>query len=284
MRAQRMTDRLGYHCEGPVWWARRGALRFVDMLHGTIITLDDGEPVRRSVGSPIAAVVRPIRGGGAVIAREHDVVTCDEELEHPVPLATVDSRVGMRCNEGGCSPAGDFFIGTMAYEQTEAAAGLYRIRAGSDRAEIVTSGLTVANGLDWSPDGRLAYHVDSPRRTVDIYDVDSDGELVERRPFLELPDVDGVPDGLTVAADGSVWFAVNGAGLVLGCDFEGQIIERITVGARQVTACTFGGEGLDRLFITTSRENLSDEDDPAAGSIFVAEPGAIGRPALEFAG
>lgn len=52
-----MTDRLDYRCEGTVWWARRGALRFVDMLAGVIITLDDGGPIRRSVGSPIAAVV-----------------------------------------------------------------------------------------------------------------------------------------------------------------------------------------------------------------------------------
>ena len=52
----------------------------------------------------------------------------------------------------------------------------------------------------------------------------------------------------------------------------------------QVTACTFGGPRLDRLYITTSRENLPPDADPLAGALFAVDPGVAGRPVREFAG
>ena len=51
-----------------------------------------------------------------------------------------------------------------------------------------------------------------------------------------------------------------------------------------MTACTFGGAGLDELFITTSREGLEPGDEPLAGSLFRAVPGVRGLPVREFAG
>lgn len=279
-----MTGRIGHHCEGPVWWARKNALRFVDMLADTVITLGESGPERTEVGGCGVAVIRPCRGSGAIIAREHDVVVCDEDLREPRCIGLIDSRPGMRCNEGGCSPDGDFFIGTMAEDQTTAAAGLYRVRAGGSSIERVLDRLTVSNGLDWSPDGSRAYHVDTPTRTVTEFAVDSAGGLDDRRLFARFGAADGLPDGLTVAADGSVWVAGNGGGAVFGFAPTGQLIERIDVDAGQVTACAFGGDSLEQLFITTSRENLSEDEDPAAGSVFVARPGVAGRPPLEFAG
>ena len=98
-----------------------------------------------------------------------------------------------------------------------------------------------------------------------------------------LPD-DGRPDGLTVDADGGVWVAAYGAGLVYGFSPDGVLVERVEVGAANTTACTFGGDALDRLFITTSKEDADPDEDPRAGSLFVAEVGVRGRPVRPFAG
>src|SRR3954465_8528610 len=70
MRAERLTEAVAYHGEGPVWSPRWGGLRWVDMLAGDVLTLgDDGGVTRRHVGTG-AAAMRPRRGGGAVIAVE----------------------------------------------------------------------------------------------------------------------------------------------------------------------------------------------------------------------
>ena len=95
------------------------------------------------------------------------------------------------------------------------------------------------------------------------------------------PARDGGPDGLCLDAEGRVWVAMFGGSQVLGLDERGEVAERITVAARQVTACTFGGEDRGTLFITTSRENLADGDEPEAGSLFSVRPGVVG-PAEEY--
>jgi sugar lactone lactonase YvrE len=95
---------------------------------------------------------------------------------------------------------------------------------------------------------------------------------------------DGRPDGLTVDADGGVWVALNRGGAVRRYRPDGALDAVIEVPVRRTTACTFGSERLDELYITTSREGLAPDDEPAAGSLFHAEVGVVGQPVREFAG
>ena len=279
VRAEQVTDPVTYHGEGPVWSPRWGGLRFVDMLAGDVLTLhDDGGVERRHVGE-VAAVVRPRRGGGAVIGVQRGFV-----LEEPdgalTALPDVWSDAGVRMNEGGCDPDGRMYCGSMAYDQTPGAASVYRLDP--DRSvHVVLRDVTISNGLEWSPDGGLVYYNDTATHRISVLDYDAQVGLTGRRTFAE---VDGNPDGLTVDAEGGVWTALFGSGVVHRYAPDGALDAVVEVPARQVTACTFGGEGLDRLYITTSRENLDADDDPLAGSVFAAEVGARGLPVREFAG
>ena len=103
-------------------------------------------------------------------------------------------------------------------------------------------GVTISNGLEWSPDGSLAYYDDTATGRVDVFDYDADTGLTGRRPFVELTDGER-PDGLTVDADGGVWVALNGSGVVRRYRPDGVLDGVVEVGAAQVTACTFGGPG-----------------------------------------
>ena len=283
MRAERVTDAVTYHGEGPVWsphWGSQGGgLRFVDMLAGDVLTLgEDGSLDRRHVGE-IAAVVRPRRGGGAVLAVERGFA-----LEEPdgslTRLPDVWSDAGVRMNEGGCDPDGRMYAGSMAYAQTPGAGSVYRLDADLS-VHVVLEDVMVSNGLEWSPDGRVAYYNDTPTSRISVFDYDGEAGLTGRRTFTE---VDGNPDGLTVDAEGGVWTALYGSGVVHRYAPDGTLDAVVEVPPRQVTACTFGGEGLDRLYVTTSRENLEPDDDPLAGSVFVASVGVRGLPVREFAG
>jgi sugar lactone lactonase YvrE len=189
---------------------------------------------------------------------------------------------GVRMNEGGCDPDGRFWCGSMAYDQAPGAAAMYRLEPdGSVR--VAFEGVTVSNGLEWSPDGSLAYYDDTATHRVDVFDYDSAAGLTGRRPFVTLPD-DGNPDGLTVDAEGGVWVALHGSGAVHRYDPDGRLDAVIDVPTPQVTACTFGGPQRDQLFITTSRQGLRPDEDPPAGSLFRVDPGVRGLPVREFAG
>ena len=281
MRAERVTDSVAYHAEGPVWSPRWGGLRWVDMLAGDVLSLAaDGTVRRRNVGS-VAAAVRPRQGGGAVIAVERGFT-----LEDPdgtlTPLADVWSDDGVRMNEGGCDPDGRFWCGSMAYDRTPGGAAVYRLDP--DRSvRVAFEGVTISNGLEWSPDGSLAYYDDTATHRVDVFDYDRDAGLTGRRPFVTLAD-DERPDGLTVDGTGGVWVAMNGSGQVRRYSPTGVQDDEVLVPTAQVTACTFGGPALDQLFITTSREGMAPDEDPIAGSLFRADVGVAGRPVREFAG
>ncbi|GIJ24474.1 SMP-30/gluconolactonase/LRE family protein [Micromonospora lutea] len=281
MRVESVTGPVVYHGEGPVWYEGWGGLRFVDMLAGDVMCLmSDGSLERRHVGS-VAAAVRPRRGGGAVIG-----VARGFALEDPdgtvTSLPQVWSDPGVRMNEGGCDPDGRFYCGSMAYDQSVGAGALYRLTADGS-VEVVLEHVTVSNGLEWSPDGSRAYYNDTATLAISVFDYDTATGLTNRRTFVELPD-GGRPDGLTVDADGGVWTAVSNGGAVHRYSPDGVLVEKLAVPARKVTACTFGGEHLDQLFITTSQENIDTREDPLAGCLFRAEVGVKGIPVRLFAG
>lgn len=286
-----MTDRIAYHAEGPVWWPRLNTLRFVDMLHGAVVTLSPtGAPIRTSVGSPIAAVIRPRVDGGAIVATERHLAVADEEdlsdLAPVIELFLPAQPIGrpstdLRCNEGGCDPQGRFYVGTMAYNRQRGVASLYRWN-GTGKQTVLT-GVTIANGIAWSPDGTRAYFNDTETGATSQFDYSS-GQLTNRRVFVRFTPMQGRPDGLTVDAEGGVWVALNQGGAIHRYDADGRLSAVVELPVRQVTSCAFGGAGLDRLFITTSRENLPEHAEPAAGSIFVADPGVRGLPVTPFAG
>ncbi|MEP7089046.1 MAG: SMP-30/gluconolactonase/LRE family protein [Nocardioidaceae bacterium] len=280
MRAEQVTASIAYHGEGPVWSPSWGGLRLVDMLAGDVLSLrDDGGVDRRHVGS-VAAVVRPRRGGGAVIGVERGFVLEERDGSLTV-LDEVWSEGARRMNEGGCDPRGRFYCGSMAYDQTPGAGSLYRLDPDLS-VHVVLSDVTVSNGLEWSPDGTRAYYNDTATHQISEFDDDPVDGLTARRRFADLGD--DSPDGLTVDAEGGVWTALFGGGAVHRYTPDGALDAVVEVEARQVTACTFGGDDLDRLFITTSRENLEPGDDPLAGSVFAAAVGVRGRPVREFAG
>jgi sugar lactone lactonase YvrE len=277
-KAEQITASVAYHAEGPVWVDR---LHWVDMLAGDVLSLGpDGTVDRRHVGSVVAAL-RPRTSGGFVYAVERGFAL-DDGVGTPVrALPELWTTDAVRMNEGGCDPDGRFYCGSMAYDETPGAASLYRLDPDGSVTAVMRD-LTVSNGLEWSPDGRLAYYVDSATGRIDVLDYERERGLTNRRPFVVIET--GAPDGLTVDAEGGIWVAIWGGGAVHRYTPEGLLSEVIELPATQVTACTFGGADLDVLFITTSREGLPASDEPAAGALFRVRPGVAGRPVRPFGG
>lgn len=282
MRAEQITEPVAYHGEGPVWSGRWGGLRFVDMLAGDILSLsDDGSVDRRHVAD-VAAAIRPRSKGGTVIGIERGFA-----LENPdgtlIRLDELWTNDQVRMNEGSCDPDGRFYCGSMSRDKRPGAGALYRLDPDLS-VGVVLPDVTISNGLEWTKDGSRAYYNDTATYSVSVFDYDSQAGLINRRVFVDLSAEGKRADGLTVDEQDGVWVALSNGSAVRGYTAEGVLAEVIEVPVKKVTACTFGGPQLDRLFITTSREGVDASTDPLAGSLFQAIVGVRGVPAREFAG
>jgi len=189
-------------------------------------------------------------------------------------------RPGVRFNEGGADPRRQLLVRLHGLRRARG-----RRRAVPARADLsvekVLDGVTISNGLGFSPDGTHAYYVDTPTRRVDVLD-HRDGTLTGRRTAFEPADGPGSPDGLTVDAQGCVWVALFDGAAVHRYAPDGELLAAVPLPVAQVTACTFGGPELDRLYVTTSREGLDADTltaQPLAGALFCVDLPAS-RPAV----
>lgn len=252
------------------------------MFAGDVLSVsNDNAVTRRHVGK-VAAALRPRAKGGAVIAVERGFVleAPDGDLQ---ALPAIWDDATLRMNDGGCDPQGRFFCGSLAYGFAPGRGSMYRLDPDGS-VSLVFGGATISNGLDWSPDGRLAYYNDTPTQRVDVFDYDPERGFSNRRPLVEIPKSKGSPDGLTVDAEGCVWVALYAGSAVHRYRPDGTLDGVVELPVTQVTACAFGGDDLGTLFITTTRENLPPDVQPQAGAVFSCRPGVNGRPVSVYAG
>jgi L-arabinonolactonase len=140
----------------------------------------------------------------------------------------------------------------------------------------VIPGISVANALAFSPDGRTLYAADAPTRLVEAFDVDpASGSISRRRPFIRLKDGEGFPDGATVDTQGGFWLAAVAAGALRRYQPDGRLDRVVPLPFSNPTKPAFGGPQLDILFITSTKMKLGTES-PLNGGLFALRPGERG--------
>ncbi len=275
--------------EGARWDARRGELLRVDIAAGRVFrdrVEADGTlvPIRAYDVPGTVGAIAPIEGDdGWLLASNRGVAYL--ALDGAVQALVDVAPVGTRMNDAACDPQGRFWAGTMAHDGHVGAGALYRL-ARDGRTERMLDGLTISNGIGWSPDGATMYLADSAPRLVHAFSFDGErGTISDGRVLIELPQDVGAPDGLAVDAEGDLWVAVWGGGRVRRYAADGSLRDELRLPAAETTSCAFAGTGLHRLYVTTATEGWSDEQrhaDPAAGLVYRFETNAVGVAAAPF--
>jgi sugar lactone lactonase YvrE len=280
-----LIDAQALLSESPVWDDRREVLFWVDVPRGAIHSWN---PVGLKhsvvdVSDLLGAIALDERGNCLAATRDR-VLRVDLDSQHSTLLEALDVGELCRLNDGKCDPAGRFWVGSMALDETEPLGRLYRVD-GPGAHYIAEEGIVISNGLDWNPQSDIMYYIDSPLHRIDIFDFEvATGTIANRRAFIDTRDVPGEPDGMTVDAEGCLWVAFWGGARVRSYSPEGHLISEMTLPVANVTNCAFGGRSLDELYITTAASD-STSDTPLeahAGAVFVVRPGAIGRPPSRF--
>jgi sugar lactone lactonase YvrE len=284
--AEPVGDATAVLGEGPYWVPEDSSLLWVDIANGQLFRTQTPSGVTESMSLDAVSAAFPALGGGILSAGDNRLTL------HTPPatpghrwvsrvIAEVPAREGIRFNDASVDPAGRVWVGSMHIDETDPLGILYRLDPGRVLTPVV-KGVTVSNGISWSPDGSRMYYADSPMRRIDVFDYDpATGEAFQRRVFTDLSRVEGIPDGLTVDVDGCVWVAMWGGGALRRFSPDGQQDAVLPVPVSLPTSCAFGGPDLADLYITTASIDLTDSElaaQPLAGRLLRLRPGPSGLP------
>ena len=275
--------------EAPVWCPDEKALYWVDITGRAVHRLDPRSGERDSFpqAHQIGCIVKR-EGGGFIAGFECGLGFLDDALAGLEIFASPETDLPQnRFNDGKCDRRGRLWVNSADKEEQEASGSLYRV--GQDHAvERLLSGIVLPNGMGWSPDDSILYFTNSSRRVIEAFDFDpATGAIANRRVFAAIDEAAGLPDGLCVDATGFVWSAHWGGWRITRYSPDGTINRVIELPVPNVTSLAFGGTDLDRLFVTTARLGLSDDElvgAPLSGGLFVVDAGAVGLPEARFAG
>jgi sugar lactone lactonase YvrE len=275
--------------EGPVWDDQSGELLWVDItsrrLHRYRLAAGTSEFMNLP-GSVGAIALR--EAGGYILALEDGFWMLDKWGDPPRRLVSVEAEItANRMNDGKCDRSGRFWAGTMALDSSRGAGSLYRLDRDGKVVKMLNE-ITISNGIAWSSDDNACYFVDSATGGIDVFDyAASSGTITNRRTLIREAPESGLPDGMTVDAQGYLWVAFWGGWSIRRYSPEGQLDKVVRLPVSQVSSCTFGGAGFSQLYVTSARTGLSDDElrrQPSAGGIFICNPGVVGLPANRFAG
>jgi sugar lactone lactonase YvrE len=291
--AKAWSNSPGLLSEGPRWHQERQELLWVDILgcqmhRGTLAANGALERVETISFDRHIGAVAPAIGGGSVLAAGQGFLFVDDagsihELAQPEA-----GRTDVRMNDGACDPQGRFWAGTMAYDESPGAGSLYRLELDGSCTTVLT-GLTISNGIGWSPDASTMYLNDSGTGCIHAFRYDgSTGAISERRTLVQIDQPGAAPDGLTVDQDGGIWVALWGGAAVNRYGPDGSLLASVPIPAERPTSCAFGGPELATLFVTTARIDLDEAAlvrQPHAGHVFAIDGlGVRGLPSLSYRG
>lgn len=267
--------------EAPVWHPGEDRLYWVDILQPAVYRFDPKTERNETcaLGKLVSAVM-PVAGGGVMVATQDGIEVLDFDTGALTVFADPESQfVENRLNDAKVGPGGAIWVGSMRLDASKPTGGLFRVTTGGS-TERKESGITVSNGLGWSPDGRTFYFVDTIPGIIYAYDSEpGSGALSNRRIFARIPQEEGRPDGLTIDQAGGVWCAIWDGWCVRRFTSEGALDRVIELPVPRPTSVSFGGPDNATLYITSARTRLPATtlaEAPLSGGIFACTPGETG--------
>lgn len=273
--------RLG---EVPFWHPDEQLLYWADIYNHRVHKFNPATGATQffDVGEVVGCIA-PAGNNRLIIGQRHRIAFLDTISGKVTPILDIENNPDIRFNDGKCDRSGRFWFGsTSSSGKPQGSLYCYDL----DGLHILQTGLTISNGLGWSPDDKTFYLTDSPLKTIYAYDFDSQsGSISNRRVLVDLQAESFFPDGLTVDKDGCIWSAMWDGWCIIRFDPKGKEILRVMMPVQRPTSCTFGNQDLGTLYITTASVGLSEieiQNSFYSGDLFSLQTDTSGLPANHF--
>ncbi|XP_044756657.1 regucalcin-like isoform X2 [Coccinella septempunctata] len=291
------------HGEGPHWDPKTNTLYYVDTFNATACRfcpaskdarmtkyeLDD----RDSIG-----VIIPVKDN------ENDFIVTSDRYIYKLHWHTETNNKGTlseihfvdedkdknQFNDGKADSKGRLWTGTLTREKDLSVSPnggcLFRFDLGEKVTRHIED-VSISNGIAWSKDNKRFFFTDSQTKKVVVYDFDEEaGTLGDHKVLFDLeehPELEGIPDGLTIDEKDNLWIALfGGHGIIHVNGKTGKLMNYLKLPATYCTSACFGGPNQEVLFVTTSNFKLKKEEkdkEHLAGSVFAVTDIGVKGPA-----
>lgn len=277
--------------EGPLWHQGRQSLFWLDILQLYLYEKkypgNDEKYDRRwklpEMASSMAVDANNPDHLWMITDRSFGYFSLDSGIYQPSLQLEIGEE--MRANDGGVSPGGYFWFGTMERQPGGLHGSVFSISPRGELYEHLT-GIGIPNTFCWSVDGSTFYLSDSFRQCMFAYKYT--GESIENAnasPFLNLSGTPATPDGGAITSAGNIWNSQWDGSRVVCYSSNGKELNHLELSVPRPTSCCFGGPENRHLFVTSAREGLDEAElsrSPLSGSVFIAELQEAGQPLTPF--
>lgn len=266
--------------EGPLWHPTEQRVYWADIPQGRLYRYDPATGQHEQIyqGDVIGGFT--IQADGALLLfMAQGAVRIWRNGALTTLLASIPGEEETRFNDVIADPAGRVFCGTMAIPGRRGR--LYRLDPDLTLTTVVED-VGISNGMGFTADRKAMYYTDSDAGEIYHYDYDErTGAMTNRRVLMRVPRDEGLPDGMTVDAEGYLWSARWGGSCLVRYAPDGTEMQRVTFPAKKVTSVVFGGSDYREMYATTAGGNDKAAYGPGAGALFRLRLGIQGVP--EFA-
>lgn len=268
--------------ESPLWHPVEECLYWVDIVAATLYRLKkDGSMKKFTMPSEIGSIAWSGNEGLIAALSDRFVFINTKTGDIQTIALPLQGIKGVMFNDGKCDRQGRFWAGTKDIEEKRPLGSLYCLEKEGKVAEML-NGFTVSNGIAWNLDNSLMYICDSPARHIYQYEFDPiNGCLGQVKVFVQVPEGEGFPDGLTVDSEGYLWSCHWDGWRITRYSPTGEVDSVIPMPIPRPTSCCFGGPELKTLYVTSASIGLSAAklaDAPQSGQIFAIELDVKGLP------
>ena len=269
-----------YECvvgEGPMWHPMESKVYWADIPKGRIFRYDPASGEHEKIFESGEVGGFTVQADGSLLlfmGRGAIASLRDSDLDYHI--REIEDERETRFNDVIADPAGRVFCGTMP--SADHLGSLYRLDTDGSITRVL-GGIGISNGMGFTPDAKQMYYTDSPTHNIYIFDYDADtGELSNQRVFVNTGENDGIPDGMTVDAEGYVWSARWDGSSLVRYSPAGEQVDRIWFPARKVSSVIFGGEDYTDMYVTTAGGEDKRGEGLGAGCLYKLNIGIRGKP------
>jgi len=275
MKPELIADYACVCGEGPLWHPDEKRLYWLDIAKGRMFRYDPatGRHEQCYEGQPIGGFT--IQADGSLLL---SMARCAVKTWRDGQMTTIIEEIPEErettFNDVIADPLGRVFCGSLPTK--ERLGRLYRLDPDGKLTKLL-EGVGCSNGMGFTPDLKRMYYTDSAKYEVYLFDYDkATGAISNQRLFARNPESEGLPDGMTVDAEGYIWSARWDGSCVVRFAPDAHEERRVAFPAKKCSSVTFGGEDYGDMYVTTAGGDQKETDGPLAGALFRVRPGIRG--------